>query len=914
MNYFKTITVLISFFLLSIPFLNASSVTPKIICNNPFSSQTVRAIGDWQIDGGGSSNFNPTDPNGLMEYDPFNCFYLVILRKLKNNYVYKWRISIDNSTSNNYGCVVNTINGANNAPDCKATTLPNGEIRLFMRINSNPYKLESDFYINECAYGPCDGICPVSPFASKIVRVSGNWANDTGGIDWMPDQPLGLMTYDTKRCIYINVVKGLKPKFQYSWKVSINNEWKESYGCKPYAPSDNDENCFATTDSDGAVRFLIHPFFKPPRLDSDLDVNNCANGPCNSVTTHAPVTTLYPFYEMELPGCSIFNDEICDNIVNQTSANSNVANRRWQTPSKPDQDNYFESFQDYNSLVGYADIRYTTKSRSEAEVCIIAKHKNEAVTLVYSFDDIIEPGNCKKYKNTYKNQVTLKVSGSDGTQLELPSITLAWNITLLKVRTGGEIIYRNGQKGAIVEMFGWSHDDVLKECQLLGKAGYLGAKLSAVHEQLLSFEPVDGTLNPWHFMYQPVSYKLDGRGGTRQELEKLIKVCRAEGIRIYVDIVLNHFTAGGNDMYNHRDSDGLYGCTYWQSKTSSAPSARKSSFYTHVYTYTYNKNTRDHPSNEFPGAAIGPEDFHCDRKLNSWSSLFELNNAWVNGYTDLDTSRENVRERQAAYLVEMLSTGITGFRLNFAKHMSPDDLAEIFKKVQVKMGGTLPDDFLVWLEVPTSNSVEANLLWSDKEGAYGKYFEDLLKSKLGSDLEVQKIKIFDGLYPKEPKLNSFTSRKRVVIQNDDYNQQFPGYSNRNMGQNGCVLASKENPCDISDHRSYQIRLFDNPFDVLNNAEEWPIRIILSSYYLKNNSTGIPDGLSDCNLCKSNNCSNECTDSVSQIDASNLNECAYEGDGFTKTHRDIKIINSMRRWMGLSQITNVTTLGLLERCN
>ena len=144
-----------------------------------------------------------------MEYDPFNCFYLVILRKLKNDFVYTWRISIDSTTTNNYGCVANGINGASNAPDCQAKTLSNGEIGLFMRINFNPYRLESDFYVNECASGPCNGMCPDSPLSSKIVRVSGNWVNDVGGTNWSPDQPLGLMAYDTKRCIYINVVKGL---------------------------------------------------------------------------------------------------------------------------------------------------------------------------------------------------------------------------------------------------------------------------------------------------------------------------------------------------------------------------------------------------------------------------------------------------------------------------------------------------------------------------------------------------------------------------------------------------------------------------------------------------------------------------------------------------------------------------------
>jgi alpha-amylase len=158
-------------------------------------------------------------------------------------------------------------------------------------------------------------------------------------------------------------------------------------------------------------------------------------------------------------------------------------------------------------------------------------------------------------------------------------------------------------------------------------------------------------------MYQPVSYKLDGRSGTREELEQLIRVCRGEGVRVYVDAILNHFTGAGNDLHDHRNPSA--GCSPWGNKTSSAPLHRQSPFYTHAYTYKYNQNTGAIPSNEFPGAALGPDDFHCDRSLGSWSDLFILNNGWLVGLTDIDTSKENVRERQAAYLVEMLSMGIS---------------------------------------------------------------------------------------------------------------------------------------------------------------------------------------------------------------------------------------------------------------
>jgi alpha-amylase len=54
--------------------------------------------------------------------------------------------------------------------------------------------------------------------------------------------------------------------------------------------------------------------------------------------------------------------------------------------------------------------------------------------------------------------------------------------------------------------------------------------------------------------------------------------------------------------------------------------------------------------------------------LGSWSDLFILNNGWLVGLTDLDTSKDNVRERQAAYVVEQISMGFSGFRIDAGKN------------------------------------------------------------------------------------------------------------------------------------------------------------------------------------------------------------------------------------------------------
>jgi alpha-amylase len=47
---------------------------------------------------------------------------------------------------------------------------------------------------------------------------------------------------------------------------------------------------------------------------------------------------------------------------------------------------------------------------------------------------------------------------------------------------------------------------------MLGKAGYMGVKVFPPSESVLDFEhPENGELNPWYWMYQPVSYRLVSR-------------------------------------------------------------------------------------------------------------------------------------------------------------------------------------------------------------------------------------------------------------------------------------------------------------------------------------------------------------------------------------------------------------------
>jgi alpha-amylase len=81
-------------------------------------------------------------------------------------------------------------------------------------------------------------------------------------------------------------------------------------------------------------------------------------------------------------------------------------------------------------------------------------------------------------------------------------------------------------------------------------------------------EDVEGSTK-WWARYQPVSYKLCSRSGTEQEFASMVKTCNESGVKIFVDVVINHMA---NKFEGERKGrcvtvlnskcayKGLYGC------------------------------------------------------------------------------------------------------------------------------------------------------------------------------------------------------------------------------------------------------------------------------------------------------------------------------------------------------------------
>lgn len=192
---------------------------------------------------------------------------------------------------------------------------------------------------------------------------------------------------------------------------------------------------------------------------------------------------------------------------------------------------------------------------------------------------------------------------------------------------------------AYVTMFEWNWDSVAKECtNFLGPKGYAAVQVSPPNEH--------GSGSEWWRDYQPVSYKIASRRGNRTQFQNMVNTCKAAGVDVYADVVVNH-------MADYNGGTGTGGSTW---------SARN-----------------------FPAVPFSSSDFHspkCDiADADYGNNRNNVMNCDMPGLPDLNTSIGSVQDKIAAYMKDLLSLGVAGFRMDAAKHISPSDLGAIKSKV-----------------------------------------------------------------------------------------------------------------------------------------------------------------------------------------------------------------------------------------
>jgi len=206
------------------------------------------------------------------------------------------------------------------------------------------------------------------------------------------------------------------------------------------------------------------------------------------------------------------------------------------------------------------------------------------------------------------------------------------------------------QDGVIVHLFEWRWDDIAAECEeFLGPAGYSAVQISPPSEN-----HIIGS-RPWFERYQPVSYQLETRSGTRDQLADMVARCASAGVDIIADVVINHMA----------DAD-LEHQTLEFSRMGTAGTQFSSYSYPGLYEW-----------DDFHHCGLTPDDDIAD-----WDDPVQLRECELVDLADLKTNSSRVRSILAAYIRDLASLGIKGIRLDAAKHMYPEDIHAILKEAE----------------------------------------------------------------------------------------------------------------------------------------------------------------------------------------------------------------------------------------
>ena len=145
---------------------------------------------------------------------------------------------------------------------------------------------------------------------------------------------------------------------------------------------------------------------------------------------------------------------------NQTDNADDWKLRNFQTPSRGDP-LWREKYQDYDKLVGYAKYQYNS-AKTQANVTIYTQinDKYSNVTLTYLLNGTNTTNNVINLDNSFKGLLEVTVyatrNGQSLATLVLDPLDFIWNHPTVNQSSN----YKNGQKGAIIEMFGWPYADI----------------------------------------------------------------------------------------------------------------------------------------------------------------------------------------------------------------------------------------------------------------------------------------------------------------------------------------------------------------------------------------------------------------------------------------------------------------------
>jgi len=222
-----------------------------------------------------------------------------------------------------------------------------------------------------------------------------------------------------------------------------------------------------------------------------------------------------------------------------------------------------------------------------------------------------------------------------------------------------------------VKLWEWNFADVARECEeYLGPNGFDAVQVAPVMEHIIGPE--------WFTKYQPVSFRLDSRSGSASELRDMVRRCRAVGVSVVVDVVLNH-VAKPCDAVREVGTAAETPCrgfafSGFGNRRFALPEGR---FHQGDSEAVGPESFHHLPDDALRNCAVDPATFQCpDSDPPNDCTMCDFY-----GLPDWKTGLESVRALLGEHLEELHDMGVTMIRLDAASYVHVEDLATIINRV-----------------------------------------------------------------------------------------------------------------------------------------------------------------------------------------------------------------------------------------
>ena len=228
---------------------------------------------------------------------------------------------------------------------------------------------------------------------------------------------------------------------------------------------------------------------------------------------------------------------------------------------------------------------------------------------------------------------------------------------------------RRSNRDVSINLFEWNWPSVQRECTtVLGPDGYGSVQVAPPQDSVKRTALGNGSdtvLHPWWEVYQPTDYNLTSRMGTEAQFRSMVTACRKAGVKVIVDAVINHMTGQGSVSYGGRtftkyNYPGIYSPRDFHSYPASCP---------------------------VPPNAGSTDQNGTIADFNDYTQVFTCE---LVGLSDLRTETSYVRNTLTAYLNKLIGYGVSGFRVDAAKHIGQTDLAAIESRLRRTLDGQKP--------------------------------------------------------------------------------------------------------------------------------------------------------------------------------------------------------------------------------